>query len=232
MKQSETVEIIEMLRTAYPKFIQTSDVEPDLKQLLNKTIKLWHECLKSYAVDVCRFAVMRYIAEGRFPPTINDIVTRIQEALEPERDGAAVDAWNLLKKCVARGVTREQFDALPYEIRRFCGSASALNEMGYMESAVFNSVTRGQFMKVYDGMKRAGETIAMMPPEVRALVQSTVKEMPPVRRLPEPDRVAHVPSEPIPFTPPPREETQQLTPEEWAARRDKLIEQFDEATKN
>ena len=85
MSYSETVEIITMLRKAYPKFIQASPLDPDVRALLKSTTDIWHGFLHGYTAEHCRSAVMAHITENKFPPAISEIIERIKQKLDEEK---------------------------------------------------------------------------------------------------------------------------------------------------
>ena len=178
MERSEVIDIIEKLRRIYPKFIQTTALDPDAKTLLKNTVDLWHELFGQLPTDVCKFAVTRHIAESRFPPTPHDIITLVREATEFEK-GGAIEAWNALAKAAKRAtvITPAEYAALPEEVKKFCGGLSGLVDMGNLDEDIFNTVTRGQFMKIYDVVRRRRETLEMLPPGMALLAQNSVKEL-------------------------------------------------------
>jgi len=244
MKRSETIEIIEKLRRAYPRFIQTTEIDPDIGEVLKKTTDVWHEFLGPLPSEACRFAVMRLISESKYAPSISEVMERVSE-IHDVGGGDANDAWNALARAAERAsvLTREQFEALPSEARAFCGSLSGLRDLGMVDVEVFNTVTRGQFMKAYDGLRRRRETLEIMPPEVVALVRSVVKPMPVLtaaERFPgghaakaqlQETGVVSQGRTPTSFSGPALEERggnhAPLTDDEWNARRNELLESLE-----
>ena len=232
MKYSETIEIIELLRRAFPKFIQTSELDRDIVVLLKNKTALWHECLEPYPVEVCRFAVIRLINELKYPPAISEVIDRIKECLNAD-DGGALEAWNALSHAASNATvtTPKEFESLPYEVQRFCGSLQGLVSLGLMDAEKFASVTRGQFMKVYDGLRRSRETLELMPPELRTLVQGAsapkaildkpqpVRALPPAEEMPELQELPAVTFRTVKQDP----ERQPLTEAQWNSRRNQMI---------
>lgn len=224
MTNDETVVIMGILKTAYPNYYRNMK-----KAEAEKTIALWTELLSEYPLEICAFAVKRLITESQYVPTISEIVSRIKELQKPEGNGA-IDAWNILAKAAAGSIrTQEQYDTLPYEVKRFCGSLSGLRDLGMLDADIFNSVTRGQFMKVFDGMKRSKETLDLMPPELRELTQKSVKQIKPLRDLKQnafkaPD-IQEIPAMPIPYRPE-LVAYEPLSDEEWNRRRNEMTEKL------
>ena len=178
MTIDQTVLILDVFEVAYPRFYANQSEKERFKALT-----LWAEMLSPYPFEICAYAAKRLIAENKFPPAISEVTDRVKELMcSPEDD--AVSTWNVLAEATTRAsiTTQDEFEALPYEIQRFCGSLSGLRSLGQLDSDIFNTVTRGQFMKVYGGMKRSRETLELMSPELLALARKTVTS---VRELPE-----------------------------------------------
>jgi len=214
MTKSETIEIIEVLRRAYPKFILQLPGET-LELSLKNTVSLWAEMLEPLPRDACVFAVKRLISESKFAPAISEVICRAKEALGSGQDGA-VDAWNALSKAASRAsvITQGEFEELPYEARKFCGGRSGLRDLGMLETEIFNTVTRGQFMKAYDGLRRRRETLEMMTPEIEKLVRGTGKAAPGTPRLTAPGEKDQ-PEKPS--------LSETMTESEWNDRRNQLL---------
>jgi hypothetical protein len=173
MTKSETLEVLEVLRRAYPRFLTINDGRE-----LKATAGIWHDFLSQYPKELCQYAIHRHIGTNKFAPSIGEIMEIIHETLEPEKD-EATDAWNALQKAAARAsiVTPEEFDALPYEVKRFCGSRNGLIQLGRIESEIFGTVTRGQFTKAYEGMRKSREAIEAMPPNIQKLVEGITRPL-------------------------------------------------------
>jgi len=207
-----------MIAEEHPKFLNTNDPE--------KRLALWASAFRSAPKGLVEFAAYRALAESPFEPKLADIVARVKEMLNAGQDDA-VSAWGALARAAERAtvVTQEEFEALPYEVRRFCGGLSGLRDMGNLEADIFNTVTRGQFMKAYEGLKRAKETLEIMPPELKALVQAAMpprqaKKMPP--GLPARAAPHHAPP-PLAEAAPSFEEYTPLSETEWAERREAML---------
>ena len=187
MTYDETLQLMSILKAAHPDYYK--GMKPKDAEAI---VALWAELLEPFPCELCAFAVKRLILESPYVPKISDIVTRVKEALDTGENDA-VGAWNLLSKAAAKAsvITAEEYERLPHEAKSFCGGRSGLLSLGMLDSEVFQSVTRGQFFKVYEGLRRRHETQELMPPELRALVGKAVKSLTPTpepkRFLPEPE---------------------------------------------
>jgi len=227
MTVEQTGLIMDIIEAAYPRFYANQSEEERYKATV-----LWAEILSVYPLDICAIAVRRLISESKYPPAISEVIERVKEIINPEGDGS-IEAWDILAKAAAGAVsTREQFDKLPYEVKRFCGSLTGLESLGRIDEDIFSTVTRGQFLKSYAGMKRSRETLETVPPEILALAKSLAKPVaaPVIKQrldapTPEPEQMSP------PVSPPPlraieKTEYEQLTDEEWNARRAERLAQL------
>jgi hypothetical protein len=229
LTRNETTALMALIAEEHPKFLETANPEVRLE--------LWHEALAAVPCEIALFAARRTLAESRFAPNLADLCQRIREIASPEGDDA-IGAWNALAKAAARAtaVTHEEFAALPYEARRFCGSLAGLRNLGVTDEETFATVTRGQFLKTYPGMRRSREAIESMPQGVLALVRAAVKPLPEKAAPPpacgessggEPE--ADRPIRPATTSCAGPEGYEPMTPGEWDARRDALLAQLEAA---
>ena len=171
MNYDETVAIMGILKTAYPEYYRgMKRAEAD------KTVALWAELLEPYPAEACAVAVKRLISESPYAPKISDVINRVKELRSTD---SAAEAWNVFAKAAARAsvVTPEEFKALPVEVQIFCGDLRGLIVFGMTAEETFNTVTRGQFLKAFDGLKRRRETLELMPPGIKSLVIAEPKAL-------------------------------------------------------
>ena len=223
MTKPETGHLMGIIAEEHPKFLET----PNPKMRFD----LWCEAFEHVPHEIAEFAVKRMLIESPYTPKLADIAQRIKEIANAGHDDA-VDAWAALSKAASRAsiVTRDEYDSLPYEVKRFCGGLSGLVDLGNLDADIFNTVTRGQFMKIYENLRRQRETLEIMPPEIKALAQGSAKAMPPPKRPPQlPQHEPEPDSEPLEFRAD-QPERHDMTEAEWVARRASLLAQLEEAT--
>jgi len=162
-----------LIAEEHPKFLET----PNPK----KRLEFWAEAFQYVPYELAEFATRRALIESVYQPKLADIVQRIKEVATPKND-TVTDAWNALSKAAGRAsvMTAEEYEKLPYEVKRFCGGRTGLLNLGMLDSEVFHSVTRGQFMRVYDSLKRARETMELMSPHLRQLAEGVIRALPDV----------------------------------------------------
>ena len=70
MTRAETIVIIGLLHTAFPKFPEANPFIPDAKKAMSATVDLWASMFENDPADQVRDAAIQYIATEHFPPTI------------------------------------------------------------------------------------------------------------------------------------------------------------------
>ena len=174
MTTRETEMLMAIFKAVYPEYYKGASATD-----IESAIALWAELLEPYQADVVTFAAKRLISESPYPPKISDVVGRAKELMGIGQD-EVVEAWAALAKAASKAsvLTKDEYAALPFEVRRFCGSLSGLIDLGRVDSDIFNTVTRGQFMKTYEIMRRQRETLEIMPPELKAFARMLTKALP------------------------------------------------------
>jgi len=84
MTRLETIGIIELIRRAYPRFIEPSAWEPDVEKAVSNVVDLWTEMFATDHANTVVGAVKQYIRVGKFPPTVADIQAIITDATTPK----------------------------------------------------------------------------------------------------------------------------------------------------
>lgn len=168
MTLEETGIIMDILKTAYPRFHSGPDA-PDRIQ----TLRLWTEMFADDDVALVAAAVKTFIAEDQkgFAPCIGEIKNIMLRLTQ--RSGMDEDqAWEQVRRAAANGGwgAQEEFDRLPEELQRMVGSPSQLFEWSQMDSDVFNSVVASHFRKSYRARQEARRLDALLPADVKRVI--------------------------------------------------------------
>ena len=151
MTKKETIEILAIMRTSYPRFYQTTQSNEDV----NATINLWYEMFQNDNASLVTLAVKSLIQTLEYPPTIADVKKEMSKMVGAvNNESLATDEWNAIKKALGNSIygSEEEFEKLPPIAKRFVGSARQLRQWGMSED--FNSdVVKGQFLKQYETIK-------------------------------------------------------------------------------
>lgn len=142
MNREETKRVLKILSVAYPRYFSGMSKEDKVDH-----INLYMDMFGGYPVEIVLPALNNYIRHNEYPPSIAGLQRQI-DLLSPQKDDAT-ELWNILAKACRRGsvMTQEEFEQLPEPIQAWCGDVAQIKELSQMDSATFNSVTRGQFLK-------------------------------------------------------------------------------------
>ena len=219
MTRDEISDLMALIAEEHPKFVET----PNPK----KRLDLWEEAFSTINREIVEFAVKRTLIETPYVPRLADIVSRVKEILRPEGDDV-LTAWSILHKAAGRAsvVSLDEYNALPYEVKRFCGSLRGLRDLGQLDTEIFNTVTRGHFFKVYDSSRRSRETQEMLPESVRTVINEITK----ILGMPEgltPTKANRATGNALTLKSPESEIYEPMSEAEWNNRRNELMASFE-----
>ncbi len=172
MNREEIIDILEILKTAYPRFYANMT-----KDEAEKTIRLWNEMFKDDAPELVAIAVKKLIMELQFPPTIADIKNTMYKLTDRTEDNT--ELWNKFLKALSNSGynSKEEYEKLPEIVQRFVGSSERLKDYAMMELDTVNTVVKGQFLKQIDSLKIRQKENAMLPKETRKFIDNIANKM-------------------------------------------------------
>ena len=167
MKRDEVIMVLGIMKTAYPNFYKEMT-----KEEMYNTIDLWYEMLKDFNSKLIVLTVKHLISTFKYPPTIADIKSKAYELTNKEETPS--ELWEKLAKAVRNGLYgyKEEFEKLPDEVKDFVKNPYQLKEMAMLDTDVFHTVTKGQFLKQVEILQKRKKEEKMMLPEVKKMVQS------------------------------------------------------------
>lgn len=163
MTKAEFQHIVSAIKTYYPKDNMLPNVQ---------AIELWYQELKDLSYQEAAAALRRYVAVGKFPPTIADI--REQAALlRPDNELNELTAWGLASKAINRSsyYAREEFEKLPPIVRKVIGTPRQLREWATSEGTDI-SVIQSNFMRAYRTAAREAQEEARLSPQTRQAIEA------------------------------------------------------------
>lgn len=147
MTTNETLQIMAMLKVAYPMYYANQS-----EQDVSAAVNLWHDMFSADDVQLVNAAVKAYInAETKgFPPSIGQIREKMNLLMQPAGMNEQ-EAWNRVMVAVSNSWyhAKEEFDKLPADLQALVGSPNQLREWGQMDSGQLQSVVASNFMRSY-----------------------------------------------------------------------------------
>lgn len=168
MTFEETGIIMDILKTAYPRFYSGPNAPDKVK-----TLRLWAEMFAHDDVALVAAAVKGLIETDSkgFPPHIGAVKEKLR-LLTAGDEMTEAEAWGIVAKALRNSAygSREEFEKFPPVIKRIVGSPSQLREWGTMDSETVHSVVASNFQRSYKAIAQREKELAKLPPDVRVLV--------------------------------------------------------------
>lgn len=165
MNRQETMQILSILKVAYPVFYK--DIS---KQEAEKTVDLWHTMFETDDVLLVINAVKAFIAtdEKGYPPVIGVIKKKIREISQPEMM-TELEAWSLIKKAASNSYynSKQEYDLLPPVLQKLIGSHNILREWSLIDTSQFDTVVQSNFMRSYRARIDHEQEHMALPPSVK-----------------------------------------------------------------
>lgn len=169
MDREETLEIMAVLRAAYPAYYRGQGKE-DAKAAVN----LWHKMFADDPYPVVSAAVEAHIASDTkgYPPHIGAIRDKITKLTQPE-ELSEMEAWALVRKALSNSGyhAQQEFDKLPEVLQRVVGSPSMLHQWALMDNSDVETVVQSNFMRSYKVRAASAKEYLALPAEVKAFMR-------------------------------------------------------------
>ena len=168
MTLEETGIIMDILKTAYPRFYSGPNAPDKVK-----TLSLWAKTFAHNNVTLVAAAVKALIESDSkgFPPHIGAVKEKLR-LISGEDEMTEAEAWGMVAQALRNSIygAREEFEKFPPIVKRIVGSPSQLREWGMMASETVHSVVASNFQRSYKAIVQREKELAKLPPDVKALV--------------------------------------------------------------
>ena len=176
MKLEETIKIIKIVKSSYPRFYDKVNAED-----FNDMIDTWNLMLEEYDYPNVQAGLISFIKTDTsgFPPSVGQIVAMMPSVRnDTQATIAPLEAWALVAKAIGNSNyhSEEEFEKLPPLIQKAVGNPATLREWAAMDSNTVHSVEQSNFLRTYEAlMKRAKDDIKL-PPEFRLRLEGVKVE--------------------------------------------------------
>lgn len=175
MTRNETLQILGILKIAYPAFYKNIT-----KEEAEKIVELWHSMFESDDVLLVINAVKAFIAtdDKGYPPVIGVIKKKIRDILQPATM-TELEAWEYIKKAVSNSLynSKNEFDRLPPTIQKIVGSHNILREWALIGTDQFDTVVQSNFMRSFKVRYEKEKEYLALPQSVREFSSQIAPEM-------------------------------------------------------
>ena len=174
MTRKETMQLIFIIKAAYPKYFQ-KNTEEEIKYMH----EAWFMVMEDYDYKLACAGVKAFIStdtEG-FPPSPGQIIDKIHKLTEkPENRLSESEAWSMVYKAICNGIynAEDEFNKLPPVVQRAVGSADVIRAWAMEENV---NVTQSNFQRAYRTVSAEHKEESKLPQSVKALVDSMIERM-------------------------------------------------------
>lgn len=195
MDRTETKKIIMELKALYPTLKFESDAV---------AINAWSVALRDYNFHDVELVINYYLTtnDSGFPPSVNQLITAVRKMMHPESEELApAEAWAQVYKVATETPYHKIADAykkLPKATKKALGSSQALMEIATMDINDAVTVSRSNFLRMYQSAKKIEREEEMLPPGLKKAIadrresglegtsRSMIEDV--AASLPEPDK--------------------------------------------
>lgn len=164
MNKKETVQIMAVLKAAYPQYYKDTEE-------IAAAVSLWQSMFEDEQYELVSAGVKAFIASDTkgFPPCIGQVKEQIARLTRPVDAMTEQEAWSLVKKALRNSVYgyMEEFASLPEPIRATIRTPSTLREWGQISMQELDTVVASNFMRSYRDTVRNRHEFALLPESVK-----------------------------------------------------------------
>lgn len=161
MNKDEFIEIVKMIKTAYPreKFLETGE-----------QFEMWFNMLKDIPFGICQAAIITWVTENPRSPAISDIRGLCHEVTT--NDDSWEKAWDTVMRAISRYGSYREEEALDSmdELTRRTTETFGFRYLCFTDSDNLQTV-RAQFRDVYKNYAKKKRTSEILPGNVRKVIE-------------------------------------------------------------
>lgn len=168
MTREETIQILSVLRGAYPAFYRDTG-----RQEAEAIVSLWAAMFADDDAAIVGAAVKALIAgdEKGFPPVIGQVKARIRQITEPAVM-TELEAWSLVSKAVTNSTynSEEEFAKLPLEIQEVIRDPGQLRQWAISPAEDLETVIASNFQRSYRVHQQRRKEYTALPSDVKKMM--------------------------------------------------------------
>lgn len=172
MNNQETVKIITIIKTAYPRYYVSTD-----QSEIKLQIETWQNLFTDEPFVLVEQAVKALICTLKFPPTIADVKEKIQFITQPKAM-TEMEAWGTVLTAIQDSYynASEQFGKLTLAIQKIIGSPNQLRIWGQMDFETVNSVIQSNFMRSFKSETANEKEYESLPASTKQMIENSKRK--------------------------------------------------------
>ena len=168
MTREETLQILSVLRGAYPAFYRDTG-----RQEAEAIVGLWASMFADDDATIVAAAVKALIAgdEKGFPPVIGQVKARVRQITEPAQM-TELEAWALVSKAVRNSTynSEEEFAKLPHELQDVIRDPGQLRQWAMGSTEELETVIASNFQRSYRTHQQRRKELNALPSDVKKMM--------------------------------------------------------------
>ena len=171
MDKKQIAEILTILKVSFPN-MYNNDIP------VNDIINVWYVALKDYDFELIKMAVNSIIITNKFPPTIADIVEKVNLITKPNQL-TENEAWDMVYKAICNSAynSAQEFKKLPSSVKRAVGSHEMLKSWSQLPTDEVQTVIQSNFMRSYKSASKQEKEHEMLPENVKKFTLELANKM-------------------------------------------------------
>lgn len=169
MTREETISVLTIIKSAYPKFYQGMS-----KNDAEAVINLWSVMFADADISDVKLALYKIISTSQFPPS----VAELRQAVVTTQEGAVLDtgeAWSQITRAIRNyGYMREAeaLESLPPIVRQSVNRMGGWKELCTSENVMAD---RAHFIKIYSQIEKRENEQRLIPLPIREKIQLNIE---------------------------------------------------------
>lgn len=165
MTQNETLEILAIIKVAYPNSFSKL-TKADIEAL----VKLWTIQFRDYDYQLVNGAINTIISTdlSDFMPTIARI-KQVCGQLSCRNQIGEIEAWQLIKQALSNSIyhAKEEYDKLPTICQKIVGSPSQLRQWGVLDTNEVDTIVHSNFLKTFRSLLESERQKNLIPLSIK-----------------------------------------------------------------
>lgn len=171
MTRDEVKQILIRIQTTYPNWKPQGD--------LSLVVDVWHEYLEGFSYKEILCAVKAYVMSDTsgFAPSVGQLVGKLHKMIEQDKL-TDLEAWAMVSKALRNGYygAEEEYRKLPALVQKAVGSPDNLRNWATSDNKSVETVIMSQFLSAYKTECKRAEEIALIPSDVKMVLQQRMAE--------------------------------------------------------
>ena len=162
MDKKQTIQMMGLIRASYTKYYAVAS-----EQEIDDIVMLWFTMLKEHDFLLVGQAVKAVIATNKFPPTVAEVIEKIND-LKFGESMSELQAWAYISKAIRNSTyhAQEEWEKLPEQLRTIV-TPYLLKSWAGMDGEDAETVLQSNFMRIFRAKTERQKQYTALPQSVK-----------------------------------------------------------------